>query len=95
MDEKLTTLQTLSGLPTEDSVRLVSGYLRAIHQRRLSGTLTTNDEQLVRAIIPVLGSIGSANSSQSRPILLLVQGSSEWTNAVRNLAAAAIRQIGN
>jgi HEAT repeat protein len=94
MDEKLATLQTLAALPTEDSVRLVSGYLRAVHQRRLSGTLTTNDEQLVRAIIPVLGNIGSASPSQSRPILLLVQGASEWTNAVKNLAAAAVRQVG-
>jgi hypothetical protein len=95
MDEKLAALQAFSALASEDSARLVSGYLRNIHQRRLSGTLTTSDEQLVRVIIPVLGNIGSTGRSQSRPILLLVQQSPEWTNAVKNLAAEALRAIGN
>jgi hypothetical protein len=95
MDEKLAALQAFSALGTEDSARLVSGYLRTIHQRRLSGTLTTNDEQLVRVIIPVLGNIGSIGRSQSRPVLLLVQQSPEWTNAVKNLASEALRQIGS
>jgi hypothetical protein len=95
MDEKLAALQALSALGTEDSARLVSAYLRIIHQRRLSGTLTTNDEQLVRVIIPVLGNIGSVGRTQSRPVLVLVEQSPQWTNTVKNLASQALRQIGN
>jgi hypothetical protein len=94
MEEKQAALQAFSALATEDAARLVSGYLRTIHQRRVSGTHTTNDEQLIRLIIPLLGNIGSASPSQARPILLLVQGAPEWTNTVKNLAAAALRQIG-
>jgi hypothetical protein len=95
MDEKLATLQALSALATEDAARLVSGYLRNIHQRRLAGTLTTNDEQLVRVIIPVLGAIGPVGRSQARPALLLVQQSPQWTNTVKNLATDALSKIGN
>jgi transposase-like protein len=95
MDEKLATLRALSANTTEDSARLVSSYLRNIHQRRQSGTLTRDDEQLVRVIIPVLGNIGAVGRTVSRPALLLVQQSPQWTNTVKNLATDALRKIGN
>ena len=95
MDEKLAVLQVLSALATVDSARLLSGYLNTIHTRRVSGSLTPNDEQLVRVIIPALGSVGSVGGEHSRPILIRVQQSNDWTNSVRNLAAQALTQIGN
>ena len=95
MDEKLAALQVLNALASEDSGRLLSEYLRTIHTRRQANTLTANDEQLVRVIIPALGNVGSVGRSYSRPILVLVQQSPAWTNTVKNLAADALRKIGN
>ena len=94
MDEKLAVLYALEALASEDSVRLLSDYLRTIHQRRTSNTLTVNDEQLVRVIIPALGNVGSAARSLCRPILIQVQQSPDWTNVVKNLATEALRKIG-
>ena len=94
MDEKLATLQALAALASEDSARLLSGYLNTIHIRRVSNILTPADEQLVRVIIPALGTVGSVGRIHSRPILVQVQQSNDWTNAVKNLAADALRRIG-
>jgi hypothetical protein len=95
MDEKLAVIQALSALSTIDSARLLSGYLNTIHIRRVSNSLPSNDEQLVRVIIPALGNVGSVGGDQSRPILIQVQQSNDWTNVVRNLAAQALTQIGD
>jgi hypothetical protein len=95
MDEKLSVLQTLAALASEDSARLLSGYLRNIHQRRQANTLTINDEQLVRVIIPALGTVGPVGRVTARPVLLLVQQSPQWTNNVKTLATEALRKIGN
>ena len=94
MDEKLAALYALDALSSEDSARLLSGYLRTIHQRRTSNTLTANDEQLVRVIIPAIGNLGATGRSLTRPILIQVQQSPDWTNAVKNLASDALRRIG-
>ncbi|MCL2832563.1 MAG: hypothetical protein FWD78_05295 [Treponema sp.] len=95
MDERLSVIYTLDSLSSEDSARLLSGYLRTIHQRRTSGTLTTNDEQLVRVIIPAMGNLGATGRALTRPVLLQVQQSPDWTNVVKNLAADALKKIGN
>ncbi|MCL2478509.1 MAG: hypothetical protein FWF22_03345 [Treponema sp.] len=95
MDEKLGVLYALDSLSSEDSARLLSGYLRTIHQRRTSNTLTSNDEQLIRVIIPAMGNLGATGRTLTRPILLQVQQSPDWTNTVKNLASDALRKIGN
>jgi transposase-like protein len=94
MDEKLASLQALNALASEDAARLLSGYAQIIHQRRMANTLTTNDEQLIRVIIPALGNIGAVGKSYSRPVLLLIQNSPRWTNTVINLAKTALKNIG-
>jgi hypothetical protein len=94
MDEKLATLQVLNAMPTEDSVRLLAEFLRVIHGRRLTNTLTANDEQLVRVIIPALGNVGNVARSVSRPILILVQNANDWSSTVQRLAADALNRIG-
>jgi hypothetical protein len=94
MDEKLATLQVLNVMPTEDSVRLLTEYLRIIHGRRLTNTLTATDEQLVRVIIPALGNVGSVARSVCRPILLLVQNAPDWSSTVQRLARDALSRIG-
>jgi hypothetical protein len=94
MDEKLAVLQVLNTMPTQESVQLLSGYLRDIHGRRLSNALTANDEQLVRVIIPALGNVGNVARSVSRPILILVQNAPSWSSAIQRLAADALSRIG-
>ena len=94
MDEKLVTLHVLNTLPTPDSARLLSGYLRNIHQRRLNNTLTSQDEQLVRVIIPALGNVGSMDRAASRPILLLIRNAPNWQSTIQRLATDALDRIG-
>jgi hypothetical protein len=94
MDEKLATLQVLNAMPTEESVRLLAEFLRIIHGRRLTNTLTANDEQLVRVIIPALGNVGNVARSVSRPILILVQNANDWSSTVQRLASDALNRIG-
>ncbi|MDR0313213.1 MAG: hypothetical protein LBI14_06415 [Treponema sp.] len=93
-DEKLAVLQVLNTMSTEESVRLLSGYLRDIHSRRLSNALTANDEQLVRVIIPALGNVGNVARSVCRPILILVQMAPQWSSAIQRLATDALNRIG-
>ena len=95
MDEKLLVLYALEALASEDSVRLLTGYLRTIHQRRTANTITTNDEQLVRVVIPALGNVGSASRAASRAILIQIQQSPDWNYTIKNLAAQALTKIGN
>jgi hypothetical protein len=95
MDEKLAALGVLEALASEDAARQVSGYLRAIHQRRSANTLTANDEQLVRVIIPALGTIGGAARSVVRASLIQIQQSPDWSYAIKNLATQALAKIGN
>jgi hypothetical protein len=88
-EERLNAVATLSTLGTEDAARLLSSFLMIINGKMQSGTLTQVDEQMVRAIIPALGATGQA---VARPALRSVQAL-DWTNAVKNLATEALRNI--
>ncbi|MDR2028948.1 MAG: hypothetical protein LBP93_05355 [Treponema sp.] len=88
-EERLNAVATLSSLGTEDAARLLSSFLMIINGKLQSGTLTQVDEQMVRAIIPALGATGQA---VARPALRSVQAL-DWTNAVKNLATEALRNI--
>jgi hypothetical protein len=91
MQEKLDAVAALSALANEDAARLLANYLLEIHNRRQSNTLTAEDERMIRALIPALGA--TRQPSIGRSVLSLVQQSPAWTNAVRNIAAEALRTI--
>jgi hypothetical protein len=91
MQEKLDALSALSALASADAAKLLADYLLEIHNRRQSNTLTSEDERIVRALIPALGA--TRQPSIGRAALSLIQQSPAWTNAVRNIAAEALRNI--
>jgi hypothetical protein len=91
MQEKLDTVSALSALATEDAAKLLADYLLELHNKRQSNTLTADDERMVRAVIPALGA--TRQPSVGRPALSLIQQSPAWTNAVKNAAAEALRNI--
>jgi hypothetical protein len=88
-EEQLGALATLAALATDDSARLLSSFLMAMNVKLQSGMLVQKDERMVRAIIPALGATGRPIG---RPALQSVQAM-DWTNAVKNLAAQALRSI--
>ncbi|GHV89012.1 hypothetical protein AGMMS50267_13720 [Spirochaetia bacterium] len=70
-------------------MRLLSSFIIALNGRLQDGTLTKRDERMIRSLIPALGAIGKDSGSQT---LRAVQNVS-WTNAVKRLAAAALKNI--
>jgi hypothetical protein len=88
-EEQLGAIATLAALATDDSARLLSSFLMTMNTKLQSGMLVQKDERLVRAIIPALGATGRPIG---RPALQSVQAM-DWTNAVKNLAAQALRGI--
>ncbi|MDR3167541.1 MAG: hypothetical protein LBT93_06320 [Treponema sp.] len=91
MQEKLDAIAALSALASEDAAKLLANYLLEIHNKRQSNILTSEDEQVVRVLLPALGA--TKRASIGRAVLSLVQQSPAWTNAVRNVAAEALRNI--
>ena len=88
-EEKLGVIATLASLASEDSVRLLSEYITAINAKQQDGTLVALDERLIRAMIPALGATGQ---TQAVTALRSVQNA-DWTNAVKQLAAQALRSL--
>jgi HEAT repeat protein len=88
-EEKLGAVATLSALASEDSVRLLSSFLRDINEKFRVGDITQADERLVRAVIPALGATHSVNAI---PALIEVQAR-DWTSAVHRLVANALKNI--
>ncbi|MDR2101855.1 MAG: hypothetical protein LBP43_04725 [Treponema sp.] len=91
MQEKLDAIAALSALASEESAKLLANYVLDIHNKRQCNIITTEDEQVIRALLPALGTTKRASSG--RAVLSLVQQSPAWTNAVRNIAAEALRNI--
>jgi hypothetical protein len=88
-DEALDAIVTLAALGSEESARRLSAFLMTINQKRQSNTLTRNDEDLVREIIPALGKTGKP---LGRPALNSVTAL-DWTPAVKELAREALKNI--
>jgi hypothetical protein len=91
MQEKLDAIAALSALASEESAKLLANYVLDIHNKRQSNIITTEDEQVIRALLPALGA--TKRVSSGRAVLSLVQQSPAWTNAVRNIAAEALKNI--
>jgi HEAT repeat protein len=88
-DEALNAIVTLGTLGTDESARRLSAFLTTINQKLQSGTHTRKDEDLVREIIPSLGRTGRPIA---RPVLNSVTALN-WTEAVKNLAREALKDI--
>jgi hypothetical protein len=88
-DESLDAITTLAVLGTDESARRLSAFLMTINQKLQGGTLTRKDEDLVREIIPALG---ATRRPIGRPALNSVTALN-WTPAVKNLAAEALKNI--
>ena len=90
-DEKLMAVAALASQGTDESARRLSAFLMDLNNKRQSGNIRQEDEQMVRAVIPALGQTGRPIA---RPALNAVI-SLDWTPAVKTLAQNAISQIGN
>jgi hypothetical protein len=88
-DEALDAIVTLAALGSDESARRLSAFLMTLNQKRQSNTITRKDEDLVREIIPALGKTGRAIG---RPALNSVTALG-WTDAVKNLAREALKDI--
>jgi hypothetical protein len=89
--ERLYAIDALKALASDDSVRLLSGYLKELTERQRSGTFTNEDGVTARAIIPALGDIGKA---EARTELLRVQQLPVWNfSNYRTLATQALQKL--
>jgi hypothetical protein len=89
MEERLGAVQALAAVNTDGAARSLSSFLMILNGKRKSGNITQDDERLVRAVIPALGSTGKP---LARPALKTVENL-EWPNAVKVLAAEALKKI--
>ena len=98
-DERLAALNALASLNTEDSARIMSGYLRELHTRRVAGAGTQRQKQeedaYVRSIIVSLGNIGSTGRNYSPSSLRLITNTGVWTSYVQGLAREALQKVGS
>lgn len=89
MDEQLNAVSTLGSIATEESVMALSLLLADLNTKRSDGNITQEDERMVRAVIPALGSSGLASAS---PALQSIEHT-DWTNAIKRMAAEALRSL--
>ncbi|MDR1177807.1 MAG: hypothetical protein LBK64_03155 [Spirochaetaceae bacterium] len=88
-EEKLGAVSTLGTLATPEAARQLANYLQLFNAALQRGTITPNDERMVREVIPALGATGqSAGRAALNTVLAL-----DWTNAVKNLAREALSKI--
>ena len=88
-EEQIATIAALSALASDDSARILSAFLMDINVRLNRGTLTAEDERLVRVIIPALGNTGRPGARNALRATL----QADWTSTVLRLAQDALKQI--
>jgi hypothetical protein len=88
-EEQISAIAALSALATDDSVRRLSAFLYDMNTRLARGTLTAEDERLVRVIIPALGNTGRPLARNALRSVL----QADWTGAVQRLAQDALKKI--
>jgi hypothetical protein len=96
--EKLDAIDALTALATENAAQTLVSRLEAINQKlndsgRQGGGLTRQEEQLIRALIPALGTT-KTTGNQARLTLQAIADNSQGTSAVRKLAAKALKDLG-
>jgi len=88
-EEKIAALQALDALASDESVKLLSGYLYDMNARLDRGTFSKTDERFIRVIIPALGNTGKP---AARDALRTIQ-QKDYTNAIQTLAQNAIMKL--
>ncbi|MDR1389452.1 MAG: hypothetical protein LBJ31_05690 [Treponema sp.] len=88
-EEQIAAIAALSALATDDSARILSGFLIDINTKLARGTLNQEDERLVRVIIPALGN--TRRPLARNALNSVLQG--DWTGAVQRLATDALKKI--
>ncbi|MDR2471476.1 MAG: hypothetical protein LBD09_05140 [Treponema sp.] len=88
-EEQIAAIAALSALATDDSARRLSSFLLDMNTRLARGTLTKEDERLVRVIIPALGNTGRPIARNALRAVL----QADWTGAVQRLAQDALKKI--
>jgi hypothetical protein len=89
INEKLDAIKTLTDLATDDSAQLLNKFLIELNAKNRAGTVKREEQDLVRAIIPALGTV---KKPVSIPALNMVRNSG-WATAVITLADNALKQI--
>jgi hypothetical protein len=88
--EKLDSVQCLGALATEDSAKLLNSSLMILISKLQSGSLTQSENQIIRAIISAIGTVGSASSRVPLRSLIALDAT---TNAVKQLANDALAKL--
>ncbi|MDR2661944.1 MAG: hypothetical protein LBC31_02990, partial [Treponema sp.] len=88
-EEQIAAIAALSALATDDSARRLSSFLNDMNTRLARGTLTKEDERMVRVIIPALGNTGRPLARNALRAVL----QADWTGAVQRLAQDALKKI--
>jgi len=89
MEEKLGAVTALSMNKNEAAAQALSSFLLLMNAKRRANDITQEDERIVRALIPALGTQGS---TKGRIALQQVE-LTDWTNAVKVLAAEALKKL--
>ncbi|MDR1307866.1 MAG: hypothetical protein LBK74_09875 [Treponema sp.] len=88
-EEQIAAIAALSALATDDSARRLSSFLNDMNTRLARGSLTKEDERMVRVIIPALGNTGRPLARNALRAVL----QADWTGAVQRLAQDALKKI--
>jgi hypothetical protein len=89
-EEKLSSIQCLGALATEDAAKLLNSSLMVLIGKLQSGSVTRTENEFIRAIIGAMGSVGSASSRAPLRSLIALDAT---TNAVKQLANDALAKL--
>jgi len=89
MEEKLGAVTALSMNKSDESAQALANFMLNMNTKRRANDIKQEDERMVRALIPALGAQGS---TKGRIALQQVE-LTDWTNAVKVLAAEALKKL--
>lgn len=88
-EERLSSVAALASIGSDAAARTLANFLLDLNKKRQDGNITGEDERTVRAVIPALGATAKPIA---RTALRMVENV-DWTNAVKVLAAEALKKI--
>jgi hypothetical protein len=88
-EERLGAVSTLGALATPEAARQLANYLQLFNTGLQRGTITPNDDRMVREVIRALGATGRREGSSALNSVLAL----DWTNAIKLLARDALSKI--
>jgi hypothetical protein len=89
-EEQIAVIGALAKLATEKAAQQLSSYIVLINQKLQRGTLTHQDERLMRALVPALGATGNAvGKPVLRHVLVL-----DWSYGIHNITQDALNNLG-